>query len=119
MSKKSKNKNLNFRVVSQGGIPCPRCYVPTELRERTQVTDKQLSQPYYFSRWYNCNNDECPTTLIMREEFKIHERSQSSSESPAPRGDSHAAGRADGRGTAALGPGAAPQRAAAVGRIIT
>jgi hypothetical protein len=30
-----------------------------------------LRAPYYYSRWYNCVNPSCETTLIMPPEFRI------------------------------------------------
>lgn len=64
MSKKS-------TLISKEGIACPRCGTTTEVRGHIAVTDKQRRQPFYYSRWFNCPNAACPTTLIMRDEFKI------------------------------------------------
>jgi len=53
------------------GPPCPRCQHPTEVREHKAITAKELARPFYYSRWYNCANRNCRTTLIMPEEFKV------------------------------------------------
>lgn len=52
-------------VVGTSGPPCSRCGEPTEVREHSIITAKHLSQPFYYSRWYNCTNRRCQTTLIM------------------------------------------------------
>lgn len=58
-------------LLSKDGIPCPRCGAQTEVRGHVAVTDKQRRQPFYYSRWFNCPNGKCPTTLIMRDEFRV------------------------------------------------
>lgn len=66
----SKKKAKSVTVPGLG-LPCPRCGVPTEIREHVEMKDKHRAQPFYYSRWFNCANPECQTTLIMRDEFKI------------------------------------------------
>jgi hypothetical protein len=61
----------NMRVVSFDGPPCRRCGCPTEVREHKEVTAKELARPFYYTRWFNCLNRRCRTTLIMPEEFKV------------------------------------------------
>jgi hypothetical protein len=64
------------RTVSGEGVRCPRCDLPTEIREHREITAKHLSQPYYFTRWFYCRNPNCPVTLHMSEAYKVvnHER---------------------------------------------
>ena len=51
--------------------PCPRCERLMQVRAHVAITEKQLRKPYYFSRWYCCVNNNCRTTLVMPEEFKV------------------------------------------------
>jgi hypothetical protein len=53
------------------GDRCPRCGQWTQVRAHKEITDKQLSQPFYYSRWFVCVNRRCRTTLIMPERFKM------------------------------------------------
>lgn len=53
------------------GDPCPRCGFPTEIREHDKVREKQLRQPFYYTRWFYCHNRQCRTTLIMPKEFIV------------------------------------------------
>lgn len=59
-------------IIGTDGIPCPRCGKPTEIRAHAVIRQRQLSQPYYYSQWYNCAAADCATTLIMRDEFKVY-----------------------------------------------
>lgn len=54
------------------GPPCPRCKHATAVREHPAITEKQLRQPFYYSRWYICRNPACKTTTIMPEEFRVY-----------------------------------------------
>jgi len=49
------------KIVGENGDPCPRCGKPTEIREHREVTEKQLQQPFYYSRWFYCTNRRCRT----------------------------------------------------------
>lgn len=60
------------KIVPGDGDPCPRCGKPTQIREHHAVTPKQLEQPYYYSRWFNCTNPECKTTLIMPDQYRVY-----------------------------------------------
>jgi hypothetical protein len=60
-----------YVIVSNDGPPCPRCRRPMEVREHDQIREKQLRQPYYYSRWFNCRHRDCRTTLCMWDEFKV------------------------------------------------
>lgn len=68
MSKKKKERSA---VLPGIGINCPRCGRPTEIRGHIAVSAKQLAQPYYYSRWFNCAHADCATTLIMRDEYRV------------------------------------------------
>jgi hypothetical protein len=65
---KAKRRIPDYKIISKrGGIPCPRCSQPTQIREH--VDEEQLSKPHY-SRWYVCTNTRCKT-LIMSHEFVV------------------------------------------------
>lgn len=72
-------KHKKFRVTGEG-IKCPRCNESTEAREHVGITDKQLRQPFYYSKWFNCKNQNCKTTLIMLDEFKVENKNAASRE---------------------------------------
>jgi hypothetical protein len=61
----------NMKIGSFDGPPCPRCGCPTEIREHERITEKELAKPFYYSRWYYCQNRDCKTTTIMPDEFKV------------------------------------------------
>jgi len=42
-----------------------------QLREHRRIRPRHLRQPFYYTRWYFCVTDECPTRLVMPEEFKV------------------------------------------------
>jgi hypothetical protein len=58
-------------VVDNDGPNCPRCKRPMQIREHKRVGEKQLRQPYYYSRWFNCTHQDCQTTLVMKDEFRV------------------------------------------------
>jgi len=64
-------KKKRYVIVSENGPSCPRCGRQMQVREHDRVREKQLRQPYYYSRWYNCGYRSCKTTLVMPEEFKV------------------------------------------------
>jgi hypothetical protein len=68
----------NTKIVSLNGPPCPRCGRATEIREHERITEKELARPFYYSRWYNCpnQNQDCKTTTIMPDEFKVWSENQ-------------------------------------------
>ena len=78
MSKKA------YQVLQGDGPPCPRCEQPTEIRVHTAITDKELSRPFYYSRWYRCNNEFCRTTLIMPKEFIVWKEPETNGENKVP-----------------------------------
>jgi hypothetical protein len=53
------------------GDPCPRCGREMAVCEHDRITDKQLRQPFYYSRWFRCLRGDCRTTLVMPERFKV------------------------------------------------
>jgi len=64
-------KKQRYMVMGADGVPCPRCALPTEIRQHAEITAKHLRQPYFFSRWFYCRNPDCPVTIHMQEEFKV------------------------------------------------
>jgi len=60
-----------MRVIGHDGDPCPRCGQPTDICEHEHISAKQLAQPFYYSRWFNCTNPECRTKQIMPERFIV------------------------------------------------
>jgi hypothetical protein len=66
----------NSKIVSLDGPVCPRCGCPTEIREHERITEKELARPFYYSRWYNCPNQDCKTTTIMPDEFKVWSKNE-------------------------------------------
>jgi hypothetical protein len=72
----------NVRRLIVDGPPCPRCHQQTQVREHVQVTAKELTKPYYYSRWYRCANSQCKTRLIMPSEFRVF-RDRDAAPSPA------------------------------------
>lgn len=59
------------KIVPGEGDMCHRCGQPTQIREHKEITAKQLNQPFYYSRWFNCTNPQCKTTLIMPERYRV------------------------------------------------
>jgi hypothetical protein len=68
---KPKSGNGKTTVIPGDGDPCPRCGVPMEIREHNGVGDKQLRQPFYYTRWFYCTNKSCKTTTVMPERYKM------------------------------------------------
>jgi hypothetical protein len=73
MSKRSERKSAraNTAVISGTGIPCINCGEITELRYHKEITPKLLAQPFYYSKWYNCKNPDCRTTIFMEDADKV------------------------------------------------
>lgn len=65
------NKQKKYRVIGRNGIACPQCGRQMEIREHTYLTEKQLRQPYYFTRWFYCFYQDCPVKAHMQEEYKV------------------------------------------------
>lgn len=62
---------MGSKQVEGQGSPCPRCGFPTEIWEHDKITQKELSRPFYYSRWFYCRNSNCKTTMIMDERYKV------------------------------------------------
>jgi hypothetical protein len=58
-------KYKHYAIVSNDGPPCPRCGRATEIREHADLTEKQLMQDFYYSRWCYCINPKCRTKRIV------------------------------------------------------
>src|ERR1700688_2593898 len=61
----------NSRVAPGDGPRCPRCQNPTQIKEHVEITAVELAKPFYYSRWYICQNRKCKTTAIMPDECKV------------------------------------------------
>lgn len=59
-------------VQPKKGPPCPRCKRQTDIRQHKAITDKHLSQPFYYTEWYACMNRKCRTSVIMPEDKKVY-----------------------------------------------
>jgi hypothetical protein len=42
-----------------------------EVRQHACIREKQRRQPYFYSRWYRCNNTSCRTREVMPPEFIV------------------------------------------------
>jgi hypothetical protein len=42
-----------------------------EIREHDRIRAKHLRQPFYYRRWFRCMHNDCKTTLVMWDEFKV------------------------------------------------
>jgi hypothetical protein len=60
-----------YNIVPSDGTTCPRCGVVAETRQHPVITEKQLKQPFYYRRWYNCKNEKCITTTFMLDDWKV------------------------------------------------
>jgi hypothetical protein len=69
--RKPKSGNGKTIIIPGYGDPCPRCGVPMEIREHNGVGEKQLRQPYYYTRWFYCMNKNCKTKPVMPERYKV------------------------------------------------
>ena len=49
----------DYVVLGNDGEPCPTCGRSTEIREHAAITQKQLRQQCYYSRWFVCTNPMC------------------------------------------------------------
>ena len=78
-------KQKKSKVVAFDGDDCPRCGQPTLVYEHIEITEKHRRQPFYYRRWFVCRNNDCQTTLIMPEKFKVSGAAQSAPQSrPKP-----------------------------------
>ena len=70
MSKKKRQRDRAV-VVPGDGDPCPRCGVPMQICQPDGIGDRQLRQPFFYTRWFCCMNKQCKTTLVMPERYKV------------------------------------------------
>jgi len=42
-----------------------------QIREYSNLTDKDLHRPCFYTRWFCCRNKSCRTTLVMPERYKV------------------------------------------------
>jgi hypothetical protein len=47
------------------------------------ITEKQLKQPFYYKRWYNCKNEKSKTTTFMLEDWKVRNKNAAALEMEA------------------------------------
>ena len=64
-------RRRRFVVLNERGPGCPRCGRPMQIREHDRIREKQLRQPFYYSRWFRCMHKGCKTNIVHREEFKV------------------------------------------------
>ena len=81
MSKRSERKSAraNTKAILGTGIPCPNCGEVSELRYHKEITQKELARPFYYSKWYNCKNPECRTTIFMEGADKVFNKGKTTS----------------------------------------
>lgn len=60
-----------YRIVTDKGELCPRCQHPAQEREHAEIGDRELNRPFYYSKWWSCQNRQCATTIFMRDEHKV------------------------------------------------
>jgi hypothetical protein len=70
MTKKMRQRDRAV-VVPGDGDPCPRCDMPMQIREYSNLTDKHSHRPCFYTRWFCCMNKNCRTTLVMPERYKV------------------------------------------------
>jgi predicted nucleic-acid-binding Zn-ribbon protein len=67
-----KQLKKNRIETDEDGIPCPRCGDISIVREHIEITEKLLSQPFYYSKWYICKNKHCKTTIFYDEGHRVY-----------------------------------------------
>ncbi len=77
------NKKRRYEVISPDGTTCPRCGEVAETRKHVAITQKQLNQPFYFKRWYNCTNALCKTGIFMLDDWKVENKNAAALEMEA------------------------------------
>jgi hypothetical protein len=71
MLMKPGSKPASGTLVSYFGTPCQGCGSPSQVREHKRIGRKQLSKPFYFTRWFFCIAVDCPTRQFYLDEFKV------------------------------------------------
>lgn len=67
-----KKGQRNLLKLPGKGKECPRCGEKSEWRAHREITNKELSRPFYYERWYSCQNRDCKTTIFMDEEDRVY-----------------------------------------------
>ena len=62
------------------GALCPRCGIKSQLRKHKEIKQKQLSQPFYYSQWNQCENPNCLTTTFMEDKYKVENKNEANRE---------------------------------------
>lgn len=66
--------NLNkYNILDKGENLCSKCSAPMQRREWKILSEKRISQPYYFSEWDVCL--DCGM-IQMYEKFKVFNKNQ-------------------------------------------
>ena len=47
-----------------------------QVRTHTHLKEKQLRQPYFFSKWFYCVYRDCPVKQHMVEQYKVYNRNE-------------------------------------------
>jgi hypothetical protein len=68
---KPKSGNGKTIIILGDGDACPRCGVPTQIREHDDLGEMQLRQRCYYTRWFCCMNKNCKTTIVVPERHKV------------------------------------------------
>jgi hypothetical protein len=64
-------KRKDYVVVGNDGDACPTCGRSTEIREHAAITQKQLRQQCYYSRWLVCTNPSCHEKRVLPERYIV------------------------------------------------
>lgn len=66
------SKKRTYRIIeTEKEYLCDKCCNPLQVREHKVITQKQLNQPFYYSKWYTCTNKDCKTTQIMPKKYIV------------------------------------------------
>lgn len=68
VKKTSAPKKKQSIVVGTSKNPCRKCKNSLVVKKHTQITEKQLKQPYYFSQWDYCR--AC-NSVYFEERYKV------------------------------------------------
>jgi hypothetical protein len=69
-TKKHGRKQKSDRVKDGEGDPCPRCGGVTQAWKHSDDWVPAPKKSYY-SRWHECFNAKCVTTLIMPKQYRV------------------------------------------------
>lgn len=65
-------KKVNRLEIDEDGEECPRCGQVSTARIHARITEKLLSQPYYYSKWFCCKNRRCRTDIFYNEIYRVY-----------------------------------------------